>query len=135
EEDEEEKNLPRVLVHEDLQDKVELEADLVQGADGLVRGVENVAVHEDDPLDQVDAEEHEEGQGDGHAVEQAVSGQMAEHQGKRVDGAGQKFKGQAQLPFPGEGHPPLVDTFVHQEDLRQKCNESANGAKGSGGLR
>lgn len=119
--------------HECLHDEARVEVDLIQGAYAAGRSVrEQLAVEKHDPADQVESQEHGDGEDDVH-IRVRHGRRVGEGQPRRpredvlarygVDGTHQELQHDKEDPLVRHGYPPVVRTVVDHEELKGKQAE------------
>lgn len=117
--------------HQCLQDEPRVKVDAVKCTDrptGSVR--EQLAVQQHDAADEVETEEH--GQGEGHVVRHPLGPDLATLVGQLrgpqevvlardgVDGTDDQLHGYLSYPLPRHRYPPVVRAVVDHKQLQQK---------------
>lgn len=111
--------------HEGLHHEARVEVDLVERADAPRRGVrEELAVQQHDTSDEVQPQEHGDGQDDVH-VRVRLGGHVGVGQARRpgegvvpwdgMDGAHQDLQADEEDALVGHGYPPVIGSVVHHE--------------------
>lgn len=111
--------------HESLHDKARIEVDLVECADAARRSVcKELAVQQHDAGDEVQTQEHGDGQDDVHVgvrLGRHVGVRQARRPGKGVvawdgmDGAHKDLQADEKDTLVGHGYPPVVRCVVHHK--------------------
>ena len=119
--------------HQGLEDEASVKVDPVEGPDAPRRRVrEEFAVEEHHPADEVEPEEHREGEGDvvGHLLHPDVPSFVCQFRrpnetvlpGDRVNGADHKLDWNLRYSLPRHRYPPVVRTVVDHEQLKQNIS-------------
>lgn len=117
--------------HERLHDESGVEVDLVEGPDASGGGIsEEFAMEQHDPGDQVQAQEHGDGQNNVHVSlcprwgigeGQACSPEELVLSRDGVDGAHQHLQADVEDTLVGHGYPPVICTIVDHKELYFPC--------------
>lgn len=113
--------------HEGLHDEARVEVDLIEGAYAAGRSIrEQLAVEQHDPADQVESQEHGDGEDDVH-VRVGHGRRVGEGQARRpredvlagdgVDGTHQELQHDEEDPLVRHGYPPVVRAVVDHKEL------------------
>lgn len=115
--------------HEGFHDEASVEVDLVERADAAGRGVgEQLAVQQHDSADQVESQEHGDGEDDVH-VSVGHRGRVGEGEPRRpgedvlardwMNGTHQQLQHDEEDALIRHGYPPIVCAIVDHEQLRE----------------